>query len=110
KVVDANVTHLEHAIPLNGSFRIFVFAGKPSASQQALRDLARNLENKTSFFSRYQRPDVERVSHHEHHNPHSMFCTFSVIFAAPRSSIEISRDVPGVLGRYRENIFADDRG
>ncbi|KAK1985090.1 FAD binding domain-containing protein [Colletotrichum cereale] len=109
RVVDANVVHLEQEIPLNGSFRIFVFAGKPSTTRNALGDFASHLNNKRSFFAAYLRDDVSSVSHHEQHNPHSLFFTLCIIFAAKRSSIEISRDVPGLLARYREHVYADDR-
>ncbi|TLS23062.1 uncharacterized protein PpBr36_06267 [Pyricularia pennisetigena] len=109
RVVDANVVHLEQEVPLNGSFRIFVFAGKPSVTKQALSDFARNLRLKGSFFSSYLRPDIDKVSYHERHNPHSMFFTFCTTFAAPRSSIEISRDVPDILARYSDHVYADDR-
>ncbi|PSR79139.1 FAD binding domain-domain-containing protein [Coniella lustricola] len=109
RVVDANVVHLEQEIPMNGSFRLFVLAGKPSVTSQALKDFARHLERRGSFYSSYYRPDMDSVSHHEQHNPHSQFFTICTVFAAPRSSIEISRDVPQLLGRYRDHVYADDR-
>lgn len=109
RVVDANVIHLEHAIPLNGSFRILVFAGNPKTNQSALKDFARALERKSSFFTTYKRPDEKTVSHHEKHNPHSLLYTFCTIFASKRSAIEITRDLPPVLARYRDNVYADDR-
>lgn len=109
RVVDANVVHLEQEVPLNGSFRLFIFAGKPSVTRTALGDLANHLAKRESFYSAYLRPDINEVSHHEKHNPHSWFFTICTIFAAPRSSIEIARDVPGLLARYREHIYADDR-
>ncbi|KAK1639576.1 FAD binding domain-containing protein [Colletotrichum phormii] len=109
RVVDANVVHLEQEIPLNGSFRIFVFAGKPSVTRKALGDFASHLNNKRSFYAAYVREDVDSVSHHEQHNPHSKFFSFCTIISAKRSNIEISRDVPEVLGRYRDHVYADDR-
>ncbi|KAH9239881.1 hypothetical protein K456DRAFT_1769092 [Colletotrichum gloeosporioides 23] len=109
RVVDANVVHLEQEVPLNGSFRIFIFAGKPSVTKAALKDFASHMNNKRSFYAAYVRDDVDSVSHHEKHNPHSLFFTICTIFAASRSSIEISRDVPDVIGRYREHVYADDR-
>lgn len=109
RVVDANVVHLEQEIPLNGSFRIFVFAGKPSTTRCALKDFANHLSNKRSFYAAYLRGDADSISHHEKHNPHSLFFTVCTIFAANRSDIEISRDVPEVLGRYREHVYADDK-
>jgi hypothetical protein len=108
RIVDANVVHLEQEIPVNGSFRIYVFAGKPSSTRQAIADFAQKMNKKNSFFTSYLRPDIEAVSHHERHNPHSHFFTFCIIFASKRSSIEISRDVPEVLARYRDHIYADD--
>ncbi|KAH9898640.1 FAD binding domain-containing protein [Xylariomycetidae sp. FL2044] len=109
RVVDANVVHLEQEVPLNGSFRIYVFAGKPSISSQALKDFSLRLGSKTSFFGSYLRADVDAVSHHERHNPHSLFFTFCTIFATARKQVEIARDVPGLLGRYRDHVYADDR-
>ncbi|KAK2730381.1 Phenol 2-monooxygenase 1 [Colletotrichum kahawae] len=109
RVVDANVVHLEQEVPLNGSFRIFIFAGKPSVTKTALKDFASHMNNKRSFYAAYLRDDVDSVSHHEKHNPHSLFFTICTIFAASRSSIEISRDVPDTIGRYREHVYADDR-
>jgi len=109
RVVDANVVHLEQEIPLNGSFRLFIFAGKPSVTAQALRDLATNMAKKNSFYMSYARSDMDRVSHHERHNPHSHFFSCCTVFAAPRPEIEISRDLPPLLARYRDHVYADDR-
>ncbi|KAI0555656.1 FAD binding domain-containing protein [Xylaria curta] len=109
RVVDANIVHLEQEIPWNGSFRIFIFAGKPSVTSRALKDFAFQLGGKRSFFGSYLRPDIDTVSHHERYNPHSLFFTICTIFAAARSEIEISRDVPGLLERYRDLVYVDDR-
>lgn len=125
RVVDANVVHLEQQIPLNGAFRIFVFAGTPPSSSPSpspstttpkptspLHDFATHLFSPNpapSFLTAHLRPDIARVSRHEVLNPHSRFFTFCTIMAAPRASIEISRDVPSPLARYRDLIFADDR-
>ncbi|KAI0483981.1 FAD binding domain-containing protein [Xylariaceae sp. FL0804] len=108
RVVDANVVHLEQEVPLNGSFRIYVFAGKPAATAKALKDFAYYLGNKRSFYGAYLRDDIEAVSHHEKHNPHSLLFTVCTVFAAHRSEIEISRDVPHLLARYRDHVYADD--
>jgi hypothetical protein len=109
RVVDANVVHLEQEVPLNGSFRIFVFGGDPRKTQGALRDFSRNLDRKTSFYAAYTRKDLDQVSHHEQHNPHSHFYTICTVFATKRSAIEISRDVPETMARYRDHVYADDR-
>ncbi|KAI0416477.1 FAD binding domain-containing protein [Xylaria grammica] len=109
RVIDANIVHLEQQIPWNGSFRIYIFAGKPSVTSRALKDLAFQLGGKRSFFGSFLRPDIDAVSHHEIYNPHSLFFTICTIFAAARSDIEISRDLPGLLGRYRDLVYADDK-
>jgi hypothetical protein len=111
RVVDANVVHLEQEIPLNGSFRIFIFAGRPSSlrTSRALSDLASHMSKPKSFYSTYTRQDITSVSHHERHNPHSLFFTLCVIFAARRAEIEIARDVPQPLAAYRDHVYADDR-
>jgi len=108
RVVDANVVHLEQEVPLNGSFRIYVFGGRLSKTAQAIKDFAQNICKKGSFFSSYLRPDIDTVSYHERHNPHSHFFTFCTILASKRSDIEISKDVPEVLARYSDHVYADD--
>lgn len=108
RVVDANVVHLEQEIPLNGSFRIYLFGGNPASTRQAVTDFAQNMKKRNTFFTSYLRADIDTVSHHERHNPHSHFFTFCTIFASKRSNIEISSDVPDVLARYREHVYADD--
>ncbi|KAK0706361.1 FAD binding domain-containing protein [Lasiosphaeria miniovina] len=109
RVVDANVVHVEQEVPLNGAFRLFVFAGKPAVTAQALRDLTVGMSRKGSFYSAYARPDADAVSHHEHHNPHSRFFTVCTVVANQRSAVDISRDLPALLARYREHVYADDR-
>ncbi|KAK4115447.1 phenol hydroxylase-like protein [Canariomyces notabilis] len=112
RVVDANVVHLEQEVPLNGSFRLFVFGGNPAlpGQAQALRDLASGMAKKGSFYAAYALPDADRVvSHHERHNPHSRFFTVCTVLAAPRARIEIASDLPHLLARYREHVYADDR-
>ncbi|KAK7755886.1 hypothetical protein SLS62_002173 [Diatrype stigma] len=138
RVVDANVVHLEQQIPLNGAFRIFVFAGRAAGSSSptsssharrnkaaaALRDFASHVFTPSSsssppsqqtqhpsqsFLTAHLRPDLARVSRHEVLTPHSRFFTFSTVIAAPRASVEIARDVPAPLARYRDLVFADDR-
>ncbi|KAL8732475.1 MAG: hypothetical protein Q9166_002688 [cf. Caloplaca sp. 2 TL-2023] len=108
RVVDANVVQLEQEVPFNGSFRIFIFAGKLSTTRQALDDLAAKIEEPTGFYAAYERRDKSTVSYHERHNPHSHFFTLCTIFAAPRDEIEIPRTVPRLLARYSHHIYADD--
>lgn len=107
RVDDSNVVHLEQEIPLNGSYRLYLFAGQPHRTRRAVSDLAAHLRRKTSFYSQYIRPDIASVSHHERDNPHSRFYTWALIFAAKRGQIEIA-DLPEPFRRYNDHVYADD--
>ena len=108
RVVDGNVVHLEQEIPLNASFRIFLFAGSPSKTQRAVADFATNLQKRSSFYSAFEREDIASVSYHERHNPHSHFFSICTTFTSPRYDIDIPKMLPSILARYRDHIYADD--
>ncbi|KAK0246893.1 hypothetical protein LTS09_017963 [Friedmanniomyces endolithicus] len=108
RVADANAVHLEQEIPLNGSYRIYLFAGRPSVTKQAVDDFAANLNKKGSFFSSYTRSDVSQIDYHERHNPHSLFFTINTIFNARRPDIEVRSLPPELLARYFDHVYADD--
>ena len=108
RVVDANEVQLEQEIPLNGSFRIFLFAGSPSKTQRAVADFATNLQKKRSFYSTFEREDIASVSYHERHNPHSYFFSICTTFASPRDNIDILKMLPPILARYGDHVYADD--
>ncbi|KAM3455186.1 hypothetical protein MY3296_002555 [Beauveria thailandica] len=109
RVSDANVVHLEQEVPWNGSFRLFLFAGNPSKTATAVADFAHHMQDKRSFYANYLRDDISQVSHHEIHNPHSKFFTICTILAAKRHQVEIDKQLPPLLARYRDHIYADDR-
>ena len=106
RVVDANEVHLEEEIPVNGSFRIYLFAGNPSVTSRAIADFATNLNKRRSFYKLYQQPDLGNVSYHERHNPHSRFFTLCIIFAAPRTQVQIAK-LPQPLARYSNHMYVD---
>jgi 2-polyprenyl-6-methoxyphenol hydroxylase-like FAD-dependent oxidoreductase len=109
RVVDANVVHLEQEIPLNGSYRLFIFGGALSVSSAALKDLATHMATPTSFFSTFLHEDLRTTDrYHEHHNPHSGFLSLALVFNAPRSKIHIDEQLPEVLARYADHVYADD--
>jgi hypothetical protein len=108
RVVDANVVHLEQEIPLNGSYRIFLFAGQPKRMSQAVKDFAHYLRKKNSFFSTYTRSDVDQTSYHEKHNPHSLLYSFATVFNAKRQDVDIVNLLPAELARYKDHVYADD--
>lgn len=109
RVVDANVVHLEQEIPLNGSYRIFIFGGSPTKTSTALTDLASHMSAPSSFFSTFLHPDLATTDrYHEHHNPHTAFLSLALILNAPRAHIHIDAQLPAVLARYADHVYADD--
>lgn len=107
RLADANVVKLEQEVPMNGAFRIYIFAGRLEATRDSLFDFASNISKKGSFYSVYERQDIGNVSHFERHNPHSKFFTLSVIFAFNRSAIDTLK-LPSLLKSYHHHIYADD--
>ncbi|KAG9944140.1 phenol 2-monooxygenase, partial [Aureobasidium melanogenum] len=108
RVADANVVHLEQEIPLNGSWRIYLFGGEPSKTKRAIADFAAGLSKKGSFYSTFGHPNLDQVSYHERHNPHSLFFTINTIFNSKRPQIEINDLLPKLLARYFDHVYADD--
>ncbi|CAO2650456.1 Nn.00g017480.m01.CDS01 [Neocucurbitaria sp. VM-36] len=109
RVVDANVVHLEQEIPLNGSYRIFIFGGEPSKTSTALNDLASHMNAPTSFFTTFLFKDLSTTDrYHEHHNPHTSFLSLALIFNSPRSKIYIDEQLPKIFARYADHVYADD--
>ncbi|OOF95832.1 hypothetical protein ASPCADRAFT_5160 [Aspergillus carbonarius ITEM 5010] len=51
RVIDAHPVYLEQEIPFNGSYRIYIFAGNPVTTSQALFYFADHLQAKSSIFS-----------------------------------------------------------
>ncbi|KAL9616895.1 MAG: hypothetical protein Q9160_008284 [Pyrenula sp. 1 TL-2023] len=108
RVTDANTTHLEQAIPFNGSFRLFIYAGQPHLTRTSIADLCKGLSQPGSFYRAFphHRP-LALHSDDEQHNPHTDLFSLCVVYAAPRNEIEISA-LPELLQAYREHIYADD--
>lgn len=110
RVVDANSVHLEQEIPLNGSFKIYVFGGRgATASSPTLASFAAAAMRKGSFLASFLRQDLGKVSYHERHNPHSRFFTFCTVLAMPHADIAITA-LPDLLARYADHVYADDVG
>ncbi|KAF2472167.1 uncharacterized protein BDR25DRAFT_302927 [Lindgomyces ingoldianus] len=108
RVVDANVVHLEQEIPLNGSYRMYIFAGLPKQTTTAVKDLATYMANPTSFYSIFAHKDSSKDRYHERDNPHSDFLSLCTIFNAPRPQIFIAEMLPAALACYRDHVYADD--
>ncbi|KAJ5893694.1 hypothetical protein N7495_005385 [Penicillium taxi] len=107
RLADSNFVELEQEVPVNGSFRIFIFAGNQQKTNKAINDLAANLEKERSFLSAYRRPDIADLSFFERHNPHSKLFTLSVIYAAAKNEIDVD-SIPQILRDYHHHLYADD--
>ena len=89
--------HLEEEIPVNGSCRIYRFAGHLNGTRDTLVNFASNLNERHSFYKSYELEDVSRVNYHEEHNPYSRSVTVCTIFAANRRNVKFS-PLPEVFG------------
>lgn len=95
------MVHLEHIVPFDGSFRIFIFARNPLKSSAALRDLSIGLEESRPFYTasqKFQHSAIDRLHIRS-------FCTVVTVFAAERSRVDIARDVPGILTEWKDHIL-----
>lgn len=108
RVVDANVVHLEQEIPLNGAFRIYVFAGKPELTRDAVADFCTHSLKPGSYLTSFLRDEVQALPARDQYSPFSHFYTFATILASPRASIEISEELPKMLSAHRDLVYADD--
>jgi hypothetical protein len=109
RVVDANVVHLEQEIPMNGSYRIFIFGADVKTSSTALKNLASHMLSPTSFFSTFLHKDIDaKDRYHERFNPHSNFLSIALVFANQRKDIHIAEQIPQPLARYADTVYADD--
>jgi len=108
RIVDANIVHLEQEIPLNGSYRLYLFAGEPSKTATAIKDLATHIANPTSFHNVFSHRDTNTDRYHEQHNPYSDFLSVCTIFNAPRAKISIAEMLPEPFARYKDHVYADD--
>ena len=96
---------------MNGSFRIYVFAGALRAKDRpdaALTDFAHASLRPSSYLGAHLRRDIATVDYHERHNPHSHFFSFCTIVAEARTAVEVDTVVPTLLARYRDHVYADD--
>ena len=110
RVIDNSTVHLKQAVPFNGAFRIYVFAGQATKAgiPAALADFARFSLQKDSYYSSF--PPVQNVGTGNvgSHCPHLPIYSFCTIFALRRSDIDIDKMVPGLLRSDRSQVYADD--
>jgi hypothetical protein len=104
RVADANVVHLEHEMPFNGAWRLYFFAGRPSAAaaRQSLRAFAAAMVDSDLRFRSAvgAAPDATKLLRDR---PFISTCT---VFACPHGHVDVVADVPAPLDRTR--VYADD--
>ncbi|KAI5298817.1 hypothetical protein KEM56_003757, partial [Ascosphaera pollenicola] len=105
---------LEQEIPINGSFRIHVYAGNPQKSARAVQDFATNLTRPRSFYTAFKRSAEAQkaISYFERHNPHSEFFTLTLVYAAKSADSNtklLMTDAPALFKAYHHHIYSDDQ-
>ncbi|KAE8359332.1 FAD binding domain-containing protein [Aspergillus caelatus] len=104
RVHDARVVNLEQEISFNGSFRIYVFAGKPSATRQVINELAENQASKASQL-------LQNIGHAyvRESNSYSPFFAYFFIFNACRSLLAPETCLPSYFLPYQHHLYADEQ-
>jgi phenol hydroxylase-like protein/FAD binding domain-containing protein len=97
RISDANIVHLEHEIPVNGAWRMYIFAGRPSVrTTDKLRSFCAAMRD-SPIFKRLDPGKGQKLT------PFVSTCT---IFAAPHGHIDRAASVPSPLDQ--ERVYADD--
>ena len=107
RVLDCAAVHLEQAVPMNGSFRIYIFGGCPQkvSTRTSLIDLVKHSLRPNSYLSSFLHHDANI---HDTHCPHSRFYTFCTVLAARRADVDIDSMLPKLLATYKEHIYVDE--
>ncbi|KIY48300.1 putative FAD monooxygenase [Fistulina hepatica ATCC 64428] len=109
RIVDVNVVQLEHEIPMNGAWRLYIFVGDAKVTQ-SLRDFCAFLDQPDSFYGRWRYEPDEKPR--ETTLPDSRFFSVATVFSGSRKEVckaTDARDLPALLRRHQDLIFSDDR-
>lgn len=107
RTVDANIVALEQEIPVNGSFRIYVFAGDPTKTRIALEDFSANVGKESSFYSQSATKDYRPDVDFERHNPHSRLFTIALLLAYQKTEVN-PLHLPALFRAYPYHIYVDN--
>ena len=110
RVLDGEIVHLEQAVPFNGAFRIYIFAGNPrhTTNETALADFAKFSMRQGSYLSSYLRSNAEKVTSDEISCQHSRFYAICTILAARCPDTDIYKMLPEFLLAYHHHVYLDD--
>lgn len=112
RVIDGSIIHLEQAVPFNGAYRIYVFAGQATnaAMQDTLADFARYSLQPDSYYSSFVPVQEKTQSHRGSQCPHLPLYTFCTILAVRRSEVDIEKMVPELLAGDKTQVYVDEVG
>ena len=114
RVADGSIVNLEQAVPFNGKFRIFIFAGhvgQDSANAVALADFVHNSFRQGSYYSAFSR-------HSKEENPalrapkssDSSMYAFCTILSTRYTDVDSEGLLPPFLTVDHDQIYSDDAG
>ena len=108
RVHDGKVVQLEQEIGLDGTFRIYIFAGDLQRSRRALDQLSAELQKPESFLNLRQRRKLRSANAHQ--GSDSKWFTLSMTFIPSCADSTYDIAMPAGLGVGSERIYADDQG
>ena len=114
RVVDGSIVNLEQAVPFNGKFRIFIFAGRvsqDSANAVALADFVRYSFRQGSYYSAFLRQSIEESSAFRAPKlSHSSMYAFCTILTKSYTDVDFEGMLPPFLTADHDQIYLDDAG
>jgi len=113
RVLDGSIVNLEQAVPFNGDYRIYIFAGRAieGTLSTALADFARYSSQQGSYYSAFSPlPQGENgASGASEPSGPSMF-SFCTILAAKYTDVDIEAMLPRFLTVDKDQVYSDDFG
>jgi 2-polyprenyl-6-methoxyphenol hydroxylase-like FAD-dependent oxidoreductase len=110
RVVDANRVHLEDQVPLDGSFRIFIFGGSNCSLQNGnpniLTSFAEAMQAPLSFYQLFSKT-ASRSRPHAKEYQESSLISLVLTLVARRADVQIET-LPQLFQLHQDRIYADD--
>ena len=114
RVVDGKIINLEQAVPFNGKFRIFVFAGRvgqDSTNAVALADFVRFSFRQGSYYSAFPRhSNEENPALRAPESSDSSMYSFCTILSTRYTDVDFEGMLPPFLTIDHDQIYSDDAG
>ncbi|KAI9147254.1 Phenol hydroxylase [Paramyrothecium foliicola] len=104
---DGEVVHLDEQIALDGSFRVYIFAGEPALALPAIEDLTTELKFRGSMLTEYPKRMRVHSTAGRRANPPPL--TTCIIFATESTTFHTELIVPCCLGVRQDHVYVDDQ-